>query len=455
MFSKLRSRLSGPFGLVLLATAWLAIAPAAAYAAAGDLDPTFSGDGKTRTDFAGRNDDIQGIALQADGKVVGGGTARSGAGHGNFGLARYRTNGGLDPTFSGDGKTMTDIGDQSEDVGEALALQPDGKIIVAGRSGTGFGDFALVRYKPNGAVDTSFSGDGRQTTDFAGGSDRIRSMALQPDGKIVVAGQADNAAGDDNFALARYTASGALDTTFSGDGRTTTDLGGAFDSASGMAVQPDGKIVVVGTGRTGNLETSNSNDFVLARYKTNGGLDATFSGDGKTRVDVGGIANADTAEGLALQPDGKIVAAGRSNNGTGGSLFALARLSSAGDPDSTFSEDGKTTTDFANSNIEEAHAVVLQPNGRIVVGGYAQDDPDFELSAENFALARYRPNGTLETTFAGDGKQSTDFDRGPDRIFSLAVQPDGKIVAGGSAFEVINGGDDFDGEFGLARYLGG
>jgi uncharacterized delta-60 repeat protein len=160
---------------------------------------------------------------------------------------------------------------------------------------------------------------------------------------------------------------------------------------------------------------------------------------------------------FVIQPDGKIVTVGTSNDGTGGSDFALTRHRTDGTLDPTFSADCRTVTDFENSNIGHGHAVALQSNGRIVVGGYAQDDDEQILSPDNFALARYKANGALDTSFSltgEDRKQTTDFEHGGDQINGLSVQPDGRIVAAGSAFDVTDG-DNFDGEFGLARYLGG
>jgi len=236
---------------------------------------------------------------------------RGGTDGANFVLARYNPNGSLDATFSGDGKQQTDFG--GYDGANGVALQGNGKIVAAGFALGG--DFGLARYNSSGTLDTSFSGDGKQTTDFGGGSDGASAVALQGDGKIVAAGCA---CPDDvdarNFALARYNANGALDTTFSGDGKQTTDfLFGADDSAKDVAIQPSGRIVAVGTafgGPTGY-------DFALARYNANGALDASFSTDGRKRTNFG---NPDIASGVALQGDGKIVAVG-SDPGN----FALAR----------------------------------------------------------------------------------------------------------------------------------
>ena len=167
--------------------------------------------------------------------------------------------GGLDPTFSGDGKQTTDFGHGADAAG-GMALAPHGKIVAVGQTGTGGYNWALARYNPNGALDPTFSGDGKQTTDFGGGSDGASGVALQGDGEIVAAGCAcpDDVNARD-FALARYKPNGALDPTFSGDGKQTTDFGASEDRANGVAVQGDGKIVAVGRGGP-------KGDFALARY---------------------------------------------------------------------------------------------------------------------------------------------------------------------------------------------
>ena len=196
----------------------------------GSLDPSFSGDGRQTTDFGG-SDEAKGVALRATARSSR--SATRGAGD-HFALARYNPNGSLDPSFSGDGKQTTDFG--GFDVAYGVTLQGDGKIVAVGGGGTaagGFGgDFALARYNPNGSLDPSFSGDGKQTTDF-GGFDRASGVELQADGKIVAVG--NGGAGDD-FALARYNPNGSLDPSFSADGRQTTDFGGG-DAAHGVALQ--------------------------------------------------------------------------------------------------------------------------------------------------------------------------------------------------------------------------
>src|SRR4051794_23755500 len=172
--------------------------------------------------------------------------------------------GDLDVSFSGDGKQTTDFG--GSDAATSVAVQTDGKIVVAGSSG---GNFALARYGADGTLDASFSGDGLVTTDL-GGTDAGQDVAIQADGKIVVAGSSGG-----SFAVARYTAAGGLDTSFSGDGLQTTDFGAAAGGTA-VAIQADGRIVVGG---------SSGGDFALARYDAQGGLDSSFSGDGKQTGD--------------------------------------------------------------------------------------------------------------------------------------------------------------------------
>jgi uncharacterized delta-60 repeat protein len=193
------------------------------------------------------------------------------------------------------------------DMAYSVAIQSDGKLVVAGKNDS---DFAIARYNTDGSLDTSFSGDGKQTTDF-GGSDYIQSIAIQSDGKIVAVGAKFYAGFD--FAMARYNTDGSLDTSFDSDGKVTTDFGNFSDVASGVAIQSDGKIVAAGKAGSG---------FGLARYNANGSLDTDFDSDGKVTTGFGdwdGI-----GAGLALLSDGRLVVAGTASLG-GTSDIAIAR----------------------------------------------------------------------------------------------------------------------------------
>ena len=299
-----------------------------------------------------------------------------------FALARYNSDGSLDTSFSGDGKQMTDF-DGHEATG--VAVQQDGKIVAGGSTGSDSvtDDFALARYNTDGSLDTTFSEDGKQRTDF-GPDDAVSAVALQADGRIVAAGSSDSSSGPSgstlrDFALARYNTDGSLDTSFSGDGKQTTDFG-ADDPANDVVLQADGKIVAAGTAAGG----STASDFALARYKTDGSLDTSFSGDGKQMTDFGG---GDRAAGVALQSDGRIVTAGGLGINGINNAFALARYNPDGSLDPSFSDDGRQTTKFSE-RLDSALAVAVQGDGKIVSVG----EVDATLGG-GFALARYEGGG--------------------------------------------------------------
>jgi uncharacterized delta-60 repeat protein len=388
---------------------------ASANAVPGALDTTFGGDGKVTTRFmAGAG--AEGVAIQANGKIVAAGLAGE-----KFALARYNRDGTLDSTFGGSGRVTTRF-----TVGSAfardVAIQGDGKIVAGGDVGLP-GRFALARYNRHGSLDATFGGDGKVITRFMAGSASAEGVAIQANGKIVAAGLA----GDGRFALARYLTNGTLDTTFGGDGKVTTRFIVGSANAFDVAIQQDGKIVVAGTA---------GGRFALARYNHDGTLDVTFGGDG--RVITRFTSGAEGARGVAIQGDGKIVAAGYISAGLVGGFgeFALARYDTDGTLDTTFDGDGKVTTDLT-PGLDYANDVAIQQDGRIVAAGFAAD-------VERFGLARYEVNGALDTTFSGDGEVTTNFTPGFDEADGVAIQGNGKIVAVGGA----------GGRFALARYLG-
>ena len=385
----------------------------------GDLDLTFGNDGIVVTDFDRGSERGFGIAIQQDDKIVVAG------GQSDFDLARYNTDGTLDTSFDGDGKVTTSFG--VFDQAFAVAIQPDGKIIAGGTSG--LGDFALARYNEDGSLDPTFDGDGKVTTNLAT-LDEVRGLVIQPDGKIVAAGLTESVVPSyESFAIARYNPDGSLDATFDGDGVVITDLGG-IDEAEAVALEADGRIVAAGLG--GPLF-----DFALARYNADGSLDASFGAGGLLTTDFG---NFDSANGIVIQPDGKIVVAG-----VGGNRFALARYNADGSLDTSFDGDGKVMTEFNGENIESANGLVLQANKKIVAIGTIYTD-----HAPYFALARYDSHGSLDPSFGTGGKVTTSFaPLDEDVAEDVAIQPDGKIVLVGGAGPCIP-----PCSFGVARYVG-
>ena len=429
----------------LFATVLSLLAFTVGLAAPGDLDTTFSGDGKV-TNFVlpsnpGRWDRVWRMAIQpADGKIVAAGDSRIPSTQTrDFALARYTTDGSLDATFSGDGRLTTNFGGSEQ--GVDVAIQTNGKIVVLGQVCFGPGtvgpcDMALARYNTGGTLDTTFSGDGKQTTDF-GGDDNgsFGGLAVQSNGKIVVTGYMWNGT-DYDFAVHRYNANGSLDTTFSGDGSVRFGFGaGRQEGANDVVIQSDGKIVV--SGFSGDVNYANNN-FTIARLNAGGSLDTTFSGDGRVTTNFGGD---DYAYGMALQPDGKIVVVGGKGTATL-FYFAVARYNTDGSLDATFNGTGRKVFSLTAGVNSSAADVFVQADGKIVIVGTAGNS-----GSSNFALVRLNSAGGVDTTFSGDGKVTVDFG-GDDNGFALAIQSsDGKYVLGG----YMDDGSQRD--FALARVL--
>jgi uncharacterized delta-60 repeat protein len=342
----------------------------ARYTSTGALDSTFDGDGICVV--AGL--DPRDVAIQPDGKIVVAGSADSADLDRDFAVARVDSSCTPDTSFGDNGLAGEDGTFNGNDEARGMALQADGKIVVAGWSDqeSEGGDAVVARFTVDGDYDSSFLGDGRRILAMGAHSEAF-AVAIQPNGKIVVAGQGGGGAGQ--FALARLLDSGSLDDSFGDDGHVRTDFGGS-DSVLDVALQPDGKIVAAGV---------TSGDFAVARYKKGGGLDPTFSDNGRNRTDFHG--GDDSAAGVVLQPNGRIVLAGEAAPAgpDEGPQFGLARYRSDGALDRTFSRNGKQQTRFGSNHEDFGTDVVLQ-GGRIVVVGRATPGLPHEF---DFGLARY------------------------------------------------------------------
>ncbi|MCU7815842.1 MAG: DUF4347 domain-containing protein, partial [Candidatus Thiodiazotropha sp. (ex Rostrolucina anterorostrata)] len=353
--------------------------------------PSFGiGDGTVTTDIDAGSDAGQSVIVQSDGKILVAGHSDNGTST-QFTLTRYNVDGSLDDSFDGDGIVTTDINVINSDVGTSVALQADGKILVAGynvnNTFSNF-EFALIRYNQDGSLDASFDGDsgsgnGIVTTRISAGADLGSSVTVQADGNILVAGRSDN-----RFALVRYDNDGSLDTTFDTDGIVITDISANYDVGRSVTVQADDKILVAGYSYS---STTSSSEFMLVRYNADGSLDTTFDGDsgsgnGIVTTDIGTSSN-DAGHSVTLQPDGKV------------------------------------TTDITTSS-DAGFSVTVQADGKILVAGSSDQD---------FALVRYHVDGSLDTTFDGDGKVTTDLGSSIDSGWSVTVQPDGKILVSGKS----------------------
>ena len=418
--------------------------------AVGDLDPSFGNGGIATADFFGAYDAATALAMQPDGKIVLAGITYHGStvSSADFALARYNADGSPDQGFGVAGKLTSDFFG-NYDQANGVAIQPDGKIVVAGTAGHSFAtsDFALARYNPDGTLDTTFGSGGKQTTDFFGFQDSAFSVVIQPDAKIVLGGYAHH--GDDvstsDFALARYNPDGSLDQSFGAGGKLTTDFSGSTDTAYRLAIQTDGALVLAGLTFD---RSSNSDDFAVARYDPDGSLDQSFGAGGKQTTDFfGGF---DYAAGLAIQPDGKIVLGGVAAHGTTAAAydFALVRYNQDGSLDQTFGTGGKQTTDLFGDG-DGATGVAIQADGKIVLAGYASHGS----SVADLALARYNPDGSLDQTFGTAGLRTTNLlgnTDDNDTARALAIQPDGKIVVAGNTQRGLTTVVDFA----VARYIG-
>jgi uncharacterized delta-60 repeat protein len=283
----------------------------------GSLDTSFGTAGKVVTDFFGGFDDADAIVLQSDGRIVVVGEAFAGDAESfNFALARYNTNGSLDPGFGSGGKVSTDFG--GVDFGTGAALQPDGKIVAVGSSES---QFALARYNNDGSLDSGFGSGGKVITAFPSGLGDATAVTLQGDRKILVAGYS----GFYDFTLARYESNGNLDSSFGSGGTVITDFFGSSDQGLAVALQSDGKAIVAGA----VFNPSGSTDFGLARYNTSGNLDSSFGSNGRVTTDFSGLE--DQAWAIAIQSDGKIVVAGDAyqDRCCGFFNFAVARYNGA------------------------------------------------------------------------------------------------------------------------------
>jgi uncharacterized delta-60 repeat protein len=402
----------------------------------GDLDTTFDTDGIVTTAVGSGHDLGNATAIQSDGKILVAGTSSNGTNN-DFALVRYNTDGSLDTTFDTDGIVTTDFGDN--DNGESMAIQSDGKIVVAGDSNApGTFDFAVARYNTDGSLDTTFDTDGMATTDFGVLHDRAYAVAIQSDGKIVVAGYArmsPTTPVNNDFALVRYNSDGSLDNTFDTDGMLTTSIGGGQDQAYAIGIQSDGKIVVAGYSNVGA-----NYDFVVVRYNTDGSLDNTFDTDGIVTTAIRD--DDDFAYGLAIQSDGKIVVVGYGTIVTAGNHddFVVVRYNTDGSLDTTFDTDGKVVTDIGLRN-DHATAVALQSDDKIVVVGSSENASNYD-----FAVVDYNSDGSLNTDFGTGGMVTTPILSINDTASSVAIQADGKIVVAGRA-QTATAND-----FAVARY---
>lgn len=405
------------------------------YGPPGSLDTSFGG-GRVMLPAGASDDYATAIAVQADGKIV---LAGRGAEHlGDFAMIRLDRDGTVDTTFGTGGRVLTDFAGKADAI-NGLALQPDGKIIAVGSTvGATSTDFAIARYLPDGSLDTGFGQGGKVVQSITDDSDTAYAALVTVDGFIVVGGDANRgatASGVD-FALLRLSATGQLDRTFGAQGITVSAFrpGNAGDSIYALAFQPlDGEQRIVAAGGEG--------DMVVARYRSNGQLDTSFGTSGSVLNKLGSTIGA--AYAVTITPTGNIALAGHAHNDV-----ALLQLTAEGTPDEFFGTHGKVITPVT-TNWDVARAIAVDTGGKLVVAGWAYEGAS---SAGNFVTLRYLTDGQLDPAFGGTGIVTTQVAPGTkaDEARAIAIQiddrvPTHRIVVGGFA-------NSANADFAVTRY---
>jgi uncharacterized delta-60 repeat protein len=402
------------------------------FSQAGSLDPSLSGNGKLRTSIGNSISEAFAVTVQpADQKILVAGDyiqdAQYGGGY-SFCAARYLPDGTLDNSFGVGGKLLIILGNASSSA-HSIAIQADGKILLAGSYYINSNpELCLIRLTADGIPDNTFNNGGFV---FLSSWTGMR-VVLQPDGKIIVSGSyyvPGSPTNKANFGVVRYNSNGIIDNSFGTNGQVITDVGGR-DLVTGLALQPDGKIVVTGY--------RDNNYIVAVRYMSSGNLDYSFGSGGKSYITIGDGQDCGAA-GMTLQSDGKILIVGQYTTQTYARNFIIVRLNSNGTLDNSFAGNGKKGVNF--NGFDFGYAIAQQANGKIVVVG--QTLHDMNSTQYQFALCRLNIDGSLDNNFGDAGKVAVGWTDYMAVGNSVAIQANGRIVAAG-----ISGSD-----IGVMRFL--
>jgi uncharacterized delta-60 repeat protein len=399
-----------PFAALTL-VATLLSAPAVALA--GRLDTTFDTNGRQTSFVHGATG--YAVAIDAFGRsVVAGYTLGPNT---NIALARYLTNGHPDPAFgAGDGQATADLG--GTDYAFDVAIQPDGKIVIAGERDTpNASEFAVARFGTGGLLDRSFSADGMAFVNFGTRFQGANALAIGPGGKILVGGFSSNGS-TGLWAMARFLPGGTLDPSFGVNGKVSTAMSSSDQQIEDLVISAKGEITAAGYAVVSLVPR-----FAVAHYGTGGHLDPRFGVGGKALIDVS--SGSDIAYGIALRHDGGVILVGYASH-AGGDDWGMVALTPQGRLDPTFGVGGRVITAFGSA-FDYAYGVVIQHDGRIVVVGRAS------RANADFCVIRYGPGGKPDPSFGGQGKTFTDFFGGSDTARGVALQANGKIVVAGEA----------------------
>src|SRR5262245_30154942 len=400
--------------------------------AAGFPDPAFGAGGKVTVPFNGTVK-AAAVAIDAQGRIVVAGSTADQGGR-VFAVARLRADGSPDPTFGTAGKTTVSF--NANDEATAVAIDAQGRIVVAGNTAVSIGpnDFAAARLNPDGSLDKSF-GIGGKSVAYFNGDDKATAVAIDAQGRVVVAGTTDQGGGNLDFAVTRLQVNGYYDLSFGSLGKTTVSFN-ADDKAAALAIDAQGRIVVAGA-----TAVAGGFDFAVARLTAGGLLDAAFGTGGKTTASFNAR---DDASAVAIDAQGRVVVAGTTDQGGGNYDFAVTRLTTGGLSDDSFGTGAKTTVSF--NAIDQAAAVAIDAQGRIVVAGTTG------LGGGNydFAVARLTAGGSLDPAFGAGGTTTASFNA-DDKATAVAIDGQGHVVIVGTT--TLPGGG-LDSEFAVVRLIG-
>lgn len=384
-------------------------------------DPSFGNGGAVIIPLSVGYDAGYGLAIQPDGKIVVAGERQKGTNEGDYDIfvARFNADGTADAAFGVNGVAVTGLGGNGWDLAGSALLQPDGKIVACGGgwNGTKY-RFVAVRHNADGSYDQSFGNGGIAIFPMGGVQDNAWGSALQPDGKILLTGPTKSG-GNFEFGVARLNADGTLDNSFGSGGKVITPITGGDDFSWSVALQADGKILLGGR--------SSTPAFALARYNANGALDNSFGAGGLVTTSIGGAACRGRV--VMVQPDGKILLGGNSAL-LGTEDFAVARYNVDGSLDQSFGVGGAVVLPVG-SGEDVLWDLALEPgNGKIILGGYGINPSS---SNYDFALVRLKSNGLPDLSFGNNGILFADIGGGNDFANNIELQSDGKIVMIGAA----------------------
>ncbi|MGJ8746083.1 T9SS type A sorting domain-containing protein [Polaribacter sp.] len=407
------------------------------YSQVGILDPTFGTNGIAITEVSNNliNDGGKSVLVKDDGTILVTGYTTNANGNSDFALVQYDSNGILDSSFGTNGIAVLDINGFDEEASFSL-LQSDGKIITVGHTTNSNKDIIVARFNSNGTLDTTYAINGLFTYD-SGADDFGKKVAILPDNKIFIGCEISS-----NYGIIKISETGTVITSFGTNGITTTDLG-SVDSLRDLKLQSDGKILIAGTSGKNDIGDGDVYDKALIRHNSDGSLDNTFNSTGIIFTSFESGKN-DGGYAINIQPDGKIIINGSSEDNQGYDNIALTRYNTDGSIDESFGTNGTTFTNY--SDYDFSFTSLIQTDGKIILGGYFINVTTLQ---RDLILLRYTNNGILDNTFGNNGITTTDLNNNSrDFGFSLAFQSNNKILFAGYTKE---NGNTYD--FAIARYI--